>query len=49
MDAVVVRADAQGQVQIGPSYVPTSAAGSVRLQALDLATCASSNLARIVF
>ncbi len=44
----VLRADAQGQVQIGPSYVPTSAAGSVRLQAVDLATCASSNLARIV-
>ncbi len=45
----ILRADAQGRVQMGPAYVPTSAAGTVRLQAVDLATCATSNLARVVF
>ncbi len=45
----ILRADAQGRAQMGPAYVPTSAAGSVRLQAVDLATCAPSNLARVVF
>ncbi len=45
----ILRADAQGRVQIGPAVVPVSAAGTVRLQAVDLATCATSNLARVVF
>lgn len=45
----VLRADAQGRVEFGPAFVPVSAAGSVRLQAVELTTCATSNLARIVF
>jgi hypothetical protein len=45
----VLHSDAQGGAQIGPTFVPASAAVVVRLQALDLGTCATSNVARIVF
>ncbi len=45
----LLRADAAGRARIGPAFVPPSAAGSARLQALDLTTCASSNLAQVIY
>jgi hypothetical protein len=45
----VLRADAQGRAQAGPAFVPAGAAGLVRLQAVDLATCRSSNLAQVIY
>jgi hypothetical protein len=45
----VLRADAQGRSRIGPTFVPAAAAGSARLQALDLTTCATSNLAQVIY
>ncbi len=45
----VARADAQGKVEIGPAQVPPLQAGNMRLQALDLTTCATSNLIRVLF
>jgi hypothetical protein len=45
----VLPADAQGRVQIGPMYVPTSVAPTTHLQAVDITTCKTSNHARIIF
>jgi len=45
----ILRADAQGRVALGPSYVPLSAAPTTHLQAVDLTTCRTSNHARIIF
>jgi hypothetical protein len=45
----LARADAQGRLILGPIHVPPAAAGHYRLQALDLATCRTSNVARTVF
>jgi hypothetical protein len=45
----VARADAQGKIEIGPAHVPPLRAGNMRLQALDLTTCATSNVARVLF
>lgn len=45
----VLRADAQGRVALGPTYVPLSVAPTTHLQAVDLTTCQTSNHARIVF
>lgn len=42
-------ADAAGKVDYGPAYVPPQVRGRVRLQALDLATCATSNVARLMW
>jgi hypothetical protein len=47
--AAVAAADAQGHALLGPITVPASAAGTLRLQALDLATCRTSNLARLIY
>lgn len=43
------RADAGGKAAIGPVPVPWYPTGALRLQALDVATCASSNRARVVY
>jgi len=45
----VLRANASGYARFGPAMVPASAAGTTRLQALDLAACVTSNLARIIY
>lgn len=45
----VLQADAQGRAQMGPAYVPLSVAPTTHLQAVDLATCLTSNHARIIF
>ena len=45
----MLRANAAGRGSFGPAYVPPSAAQSVRLQALDLATCGTSNNLAIVY
>jgi hypothetical protein len=45
----VLPADAQGRVQIGPMYVPTSVAPTTHLQAVDITTCKTSSHARIIF
>jgi hypothetical protein len=47
--AAVLQADAQGHASIGPAFVPASFARSVDLQALDIATCATSNLAQVIY
>lgn len=45
----VTATDAQGHARIGPVTVPAAAAGTLRLQALDLTTCRTSNLARVIY
>jgi len=45
----IMTAGPDGKAEIGPAYVPPQVRGRVRLQALDLTTCAASNVARIVF
>lgn len=45
----IAQANAAGRVHLGPLFVPAAAAGLARLQALDLATCATSNLARVIY
>ncbi len=45
----VLQADAQGHARIGPAFVPAAAAITTHLQALDLATCATSNPAQLIF
>jgi hypothetical protein len=45
----VVATDAHGRATLGPAYVPPAPAGAFRLQALDLADCSTSNVARVVF
>ncbi len=45
----LLRADSAGSARIGPAFVPPAAAGSARLQALDLTTCATSNLAQVIY
>lgn len=47
--AAVLRADAQGHALAGPVRAPAAVAGSLRLQALDLTTCTTSNLARVIY
>ena len=41
--------DAQGRVQIGSLMVPSTAAPTTHLQAVDQQTCRTSNHARIIF
>ena len=41
--AGTARADAQGRAALGPRFVPRSARGTVRVQAVDLARCETSN------
>jgi len=45
----ILPADAQGRVHIGPLLVPSTAAPTTHLQAVDLQTCRTSNHARIIF
>ena len=45
----LARADAQGRAQIGPRLVPLLIPREVRLQALDLTTCRTTNVGRIGF
>ncbi len=45
----LARADAQGRAVIGPQFVPPQLPREVRLQALDLTTCRSTNVGRIGF
>jgi len=45
----ILRANAQGRLEIGPLQVPTSYGGTTHLQAVDLQTCRTSNHARIIF
>jgi hypothetical protein len=45
----VLQADAAGRAQVGPAFVPAAAAITTHLQALDLATCATSNPAWVLF
>lgn len=45
----VLTAGLDGKAEVGPVFVPAQVRGRVRLQALDLATCATSNVARVVF
>lgn len=42
-------ADAAGRAEIGPVSVPGYPAGTLRLQALDLRTCSTSNRARVLY
>lgn len=42
-------ADAVGKAEIGPVQVPWYPTGALRLQALDLLSCATSNRARVVY
>jgi len=42
-------ADSNGKASIGPLAVPPSAAGRIRLQAIDLTACTTSNRTRIIF
>jgi hypothetical protein len=39
----VATADATGKAMIGPQFVPSSAVGTIRVQAIDLTTCEVSN------
>jgi len=39
----IVTADSEGKAAIGPQFVPAAALGLVRLQAIDLTTCETSN------
>lgn len=41
--------DAAGKAEISPVQVSFYPAGALRLQALDFATCRTSNVARTVF
>jgi hypothetical protein len=45
----VEMADSNGKASIGPMAVPPSAAGRIRLQAIDLTACTTSNRTRIIF
>jgi len=45
----LIRTDGQGHARFGPAFVPAGAAGSLRLQALNLASCRTSNLARVIY
>jgi len=45
----LVPADAAGKAEIGPVQVPFYPAGALRLQALDLRSCATSNRARVIY
>ncbi len=45
----LVQADAAGKAEIGLVQVPFYPTGALRLQALDLTTCATSNRARVVY
>ncbi len=47
--AAILHADAQGHALVGPAFAPAAVAGSARLQALDLTTCATSNLAQVIY
>ncbi len=44
----LAQADAVGRAEIVPVQVPWYPIGALRLQALDLTTCLTSNLARVV-
>jgi hypothetical protein len=44
-----VVAGPDGKAVLGPAQIPPQVPGKVRLQALDLTSCATSNVARIVF
>lgn len=39
----IVAADQAGKATLGPQFVPASARGQIRVQAVDLATCETSN------
>lgn len=39
----VTTADASGKAMLGPQFVPSSAVGTIRVQAVDLSTCTVSN------
>jgi len=39
----VATADGNGKAVLGPQFVPSSAVGTIRVQAIDLSTCAVSN------
>lgn len=41
--AGIVIADSLGKAALGPQFVPAAAIGRIRLQAVDLTTCATSN------
>jgi len=45
----LVPADTAGKAEIGPVQVPFYPAGALRLQALDLQSCATSNRARVIY
>ena len=45
----LVGADAAGKAEIGPVQVPFYPTGALRLQALDVRSCATSNRARVVY
>lgn len=46
---VILRANAAGRANYGPVFVPAAAARTTHLQALDLASCATSNPAQIIY
>ncbi len=47
--ATILHADSQGHALVGPAFAPAAVAGSARLQALDITTCATSNLAQVIY
>lgn len=44
-----ITADSQGKGLIGPQFVPAAAIGLIRLQAIDLTTCATSNRVTVAY
>ncbi|PCJ53245.1 MAG: hypothetical protein COA70_09975 [Planctomycetota bacterium] len=47
--ARVATADANGEILLGPSVLPPQAKGHLRMQAIDLSTCVTSNRIETVF
>ena len=45
----MIDADAQGEVVLGPTILPSGARGNLRIQALDLTTCVKSNRIEVVW
>lgn len=47
--AAMTRANWKGQSLVGPVIVPEHLANRIRLQAIDLSTCSTSNLVRVIY
>ena len=47
--ARVARADLNGEIRLGPTTLPPQAQGHLRMQAIDLSTCVTSNRIETIF